>query len=44
MTENDPRPMYCTCHGESGSHEACCGHEDGRDPDCRFHGDGSHRR
>ena len=30
----------CTCHRESGSHEACCGHDQGRDPDCPFHGDG----
>ena len=31
----------CECHRESGSHEACCGHEDGRSPDCPMHGDGS---
>jgi hypothetical protein len=33
----------CTCHrGYPGSnHEGCCGHDDGRDPNCPQHGDGS---
>jgi hypothetical protein len=31
----------CECHRESGSHETCCGHAEGRNPDCPFHGDGS---
>lgn len=32
----------CTCHNDfSTTHEACCGHDDGRDPDCPYHGDGS---
>ena len=32
----------CTCHREVlDSHEACCGHDEGRCPDCPFHGDGS---
>src|SRR6516165_5220557 len=32
----------CTCHHENtDSHELCCGHEDGRDPNCPIHGDGS---
>lgn len=30
----------CLCHKESGSHEVCCGHEGGRNPDCPQHGDG----
>lgn len=34
--------MICTCHREATtSHEACCGHDEGRDPDCPQHGDGS---
>lgn len=32
--------MKCTCHREAGSHELCCGREEGRDPDCPQHGDG----
>jgi hypothetical protein len=32
--------LHCTCHNEPGSHELCCGHEDGRNPDCPIHGDG----
>lgn len=35
-----PRHYHCSCHRESGSHEACCGHDGGRDPDCMLHGDG----
>ena len=32
----------CTCHNDfSTTHESCCGHDDGRDPDCPYHGDGS---
>lgn len=32
----------CTCHREATrSHELCCGHDEGRDPNCPFHGDGS---
>ena len=32
----------CLCHREAGSnHELCCGHEDGRNPDCEIHGDGT---
>ena len=31
----------CECHQKSGSHELCCGHADGRSPDCPIHGDGS---
>lgn len=32
----------CSCHIERlASHDACCGHDDGRDPNCPFHGDGS---
>lgn len=32
----------CECHFEvTDSHETCCGHEDGRNPDCPTHGDGS---
>lgn len=31
----------CECHRESGSHELCCGHPEGRNPDCPLHGDGS---
>jgi hypothetical protein len=30
----------CTCHRETGSHEQCCGHEQGHDSDCPIHGDG----
>ncbi len=30
----------CSCHREGGSHELCCGHPDGRDPNCPQHGDG----
>jgi hypothetical protein len=33
--------MECSCHREEGSHELCCGHEGGRNPDCPIHGDGS---
>ena len=33
--------MLCECHTESGPHDLCCGHEDGRNPDCPTHGDGS---
>lgn len=30
----------CSCHTEHlKSHEACCGHENGRNPDCSIHGD-----
>lgn len=31
----------CECHRESGSHESCCGYDEGRHPDCPIHGDGS---
>ena len=32
----------CECHFEAtDSHDGCCGHEDGRNPDCPIHGDGS---
>lgn len=31
----------CQCHNELGSHELCCGHDEGRNPDCPIHGDGS---
>lgn len=31
----------CECHNEIDSHELCCGHEGGRNPDCPIHGDGS---
>lgn len=42
----DPYPPIrrseCECHYEPGSnHEACCGHEGGRNPNCPIHGDGS---
>ena len=30
----------CACHNEIGSHELCCGHDEGRSPDCPIHGDG----
>lgn len=31
----------CTCHREqTSSHELCCGHDEGRNPDCPIHGDG----
>lgn len=34
--------MICECHHEAtNSHESCCGHEDGRNPDCPIHGDGT---
>lgn len=32
--------LDCTCHREIVSHELCCGHDEGRDPDCPRHGDG----
>jgi hypothetical protein len=32
--------MSCECHREAGSHELCCGHDQGRNPDCSIHGDG----
>jgi hypothetical protein len=37
------RSYECSCHREYSrwNHEECCGHEDGRDPDCPIHGDGS---
>lgn len=37
--------MICTCHRENdkNNHELCCGHPEGRDPDCPQHGDGSKR-
>lgn len=46
VSENVSRALYqarreCLCHRESGSHELCCGHEGGRNPDCPIHGDGS---
>ena len=31
----------CECHHETGSHSLCCGHDEGRSPDCPIHGDGS---
>jgi hypothetical protein len=31
--------MTCECHREPGSHELCCGYDDGRSPDCPIHGD-----
>lgn len=31
----------CECHRESGSHDLCCGHDEGRNPDCPRHGDGT---
>ena len=32
----------CDCHLEGGaSHDLCCGHREGRNPDCALHGDGS---
>jgi hypothetical protein len=32
----------CSCHRQvARSHELCCGHDEGRDPNCPFHGDGS---
>lgn len=31
--------MTCECHRETGSHELCCGHDEGRNPDCPIHGD-----
>lgn len=34
----------CECHRESGSHESCCGYDEGRHPDCPIHGDGSGAR
>jgi len=37
-------PPQCSCHNEAGSHELCCGHEDGRSPDCTLHGDGAGSR
>jgi len=36
--------MECTCHRDSDpktGHELCCGHDNGRDPDCPRHGDGA---
>lgn len=32
--------LSCECHRETGSHELCCGHDQGRSPDCLIHGDG----
>jgi hypothetical protein len=34
--------MSCTCHTDPDvrEHELCCGHPQGRDPDCPIHGDG----
>ena len=35
-------PTECLCHRPPGvNHELCCGHDEGRNPDCPFHGDGS---
>lgn len=31
----------CECHRETGNHELCCGHLEGRNPDCPRHGDRS---
>lgn len=33
----------CNCHRgyPESNHEGCCGHDEGRNPDCPFHGDGS---
>jgi hypothetical protein len=33
----------CTCHNEptEKTHEMCCGHPEGRSPNCPLHGDGS---
>lgn len=33
----------CSCHTghPESNHEQCCGHFEGRDPDCSYHGDGS---
>lgn len=35
----------CVCHDygrqHHDSHESCCGHDDGRNPDCPIHGDGT---
>lgn len=35
--------MECTCHNEptERTHEMCCGHRDGIDPNCPIHGDGN---
>lgn len=35
----------CTCHRPANvNHELCCGHEQGRDPDCPQHGDGCNNK
>lgn len=34
--------QVCSCHHETGSHELCCGHDQGRNPNCPIHGDGSY--
>jgi hypothetical protein len=31
----------CTCHRGTGTHEQCCGHTNGQDPNCPHHGDGT---
>jgi hypothetical protein len=35
--------VECSCHREYSrwNHEECCGHEEGRNPNCPLHGDGS---
>jgi hypothetical protein len=36
----------CSCHNEYSrcNHEECCGREEGRNPNCVLHGDGSTER
>lgn len=42
--EHARRDMSCTCHRPAGvNHELCCGHDEGRDPNCPQHGDGTQR-
>jgi hypothetical protein len=40
-----PLPTFmtdCICHREMAvSHQLCCGYDEGRNPDCPIHGDGS---
>lgn len=44
LTPGPSRSVECICHNEPGiNHESCCGHEDGRSPDCPIHGDGGSR-
>lgn len=35
----------CECHREYSrwNHQECCGNEEGRNPDCPIHGDGTRK-